>query len=192
MGVIIQKNENLYLIPVERIPLDISNWKIIVYTNPGEQYYIPGLMIYIDNQVFFIHELTIKDIKIINEENRKESYVYNYMMSSLICKTCGGTGIIDWLEKITKSNQRRGITTEINDFKFKRDNSSYINMLDWHGKLIYSSIPELKIGDEICHSCHGCGIQLYGANHCGHTTIDEISKLKGIEYSYNKYTHMEE
>lgn len=175
MGLILQKNEISKLIPIEREPIDITNWKMISHKKPGPIKFPTGITIYVDERVFFIYEITLKEfIKIIRAKS-KASYQFSYVMSSLRCCRCGGTGIIDWVEKITRSNQNQQLNLQPLNVDFKRDDdSSKLHILDYYGNVALTSSPKLKLGDEICYECYGCGIRLNNFNYRGITTFDDL------------------
>jgi len=161
MGRIIQTSELPDLIPEERKPLRITQWKFLI---PHE--ILTRLEVCTGYSVFTIENMTLEDFNKINAANEDARYAFSYSRSALICTRCGGTGIVDWIDKATTGSERVTIF-KLNDvLKYVRKKNGPIHVLKslTDDSLIYTSSPHKKIGEEYCDECNGCGIKLQSFN----------------------------
>ena len=153
MGIIVQKERGVDIIKDERKPLYVTNWRIIEPFNEG-------MMVYINDSVFFVHGLTLEELNDINQNNKRVCYWFEYKMASLRCEKCGGTGKVDWVDKATRGKEQSGLTRSNVKVKYVRDRKGIITVLDHYGREAFSSVSKIKTGDEHCYECHGCGIHM--------------------------------
>ena len=165
MGRIIQKSKAKDLIPEEKKPLRITQWKFI---KPDR----PGLEVCMGYHVYFIKDMTMRLFHQLNAANMELEYEFKYLRSALICERCAGKGIIDWVDKaISKVDEMPSVY--LNDvLKYIRNKKGPVNILEcYDGKETYTSSPTKRKGENFCPDCFGCGIRLQHISHSKTTRI---------------------
>lgn len=154
MARIIQKSKARDLIPEEKKPLHITQWKFI---KPDR----PGLEVCTGYSVYLIKDMAPRIFHQLNAANMELEYEFKYLRSSLICDRCFGKGTIDWIEKATPKSKELG-SIFLNDvLKYVRNKKGPVNILEcYDGVLTYTSTPRKKRGSDFCPDCFGCGIRL--------------------------------
>ena len=158
MGRIIQASLNYKeLIPLERKALNITQWQYIECNPPNVELCVAG-------SVFHIENITIEEINRINHNNESDEYVFKYKMAKLSCTKCGGTGIIDWIDKATKSNSKPKALATMP--RYIRNRKGVVTVLKgWNDVETYVSSPKIRLGEELCYECYGCGLKLSAEVH---------------------------
>lgn len=153
MGRIIQLQDTKALIPLEKRPLKINHWQFIEVINSD-------VKICLNESVFLIKDITLDDVNKINHENKDSKHFFNFEMAKLACPRCGGTGIIDWIDKATKTKAHppRGLRQRQNHIRDKKGKVTIFH--SWSGYRLYVSSPKMSLGDEVCYKCYGSGIKL--------------------------------
>ena len=147
----IQQLSQAILIPLEQKRLNITQWKAI---KPLDN----SIEIYINDSVFFIDGINVQILNEINAENKPAKFKYEFISSTLKCMKCNGTGIIDWVDKVTKVKEN--VNYSISTKRYIRDKKGQISILTSdHGDHILTSVPKKKLGEEYCSECYGCGIK---------------------------------
>lgn len=164
MGRIIQLQNSKALIPLERRPLKINHWQFIEVINFD-------VKICINGSVFLIKDITLDEINIINHENKDSKHFFTFEMAKLACPRCGGTGIIDWIDRATKTKAHppRVLRQKQNHVRDKKGKVTILH--GWSGYRLYVSSPKLRLGEEMCYECHGSGIKLDNL----YTIFDEVT-----------------
>jgi len=165
MSRIIQASKRKDLIRQEK-KVRITQWRFIKPTLPEGQGEF-GLEVCVGYDVYFIHNMSIWTFHKINHKNIDVIHVFEYVRSALICTRCGGTGIIDWIDKATPARKTNVIN--LNDvLKYVRNKKGIVNILSDFGDFItYTSTPAKRVGENFCPSCYGCGIRLSTLSHDG-------------------------
>jgi len=142
---------------IERNPIRVTNWRYIKPLIDLDEKEKGVFEICIDISVFTVYNITLEELDKLMSKNITEMYIFKYFKNTLICSKCGGTGIIDWIDKATKSKE--DVTSIAESFNYIR--GPVINKLTfWNDDILYTSTPRKKLGDEFCYECHGCGIKL--------------------------------
>jgi len=157
MSNLIQKSNRSNLIPIEKKSLRITQWKYVRPTH-SRNTNLEGLEVCIQYDVFFIYDMTLSQLNKINHKYRDAKYVYEYVRSALICSKCGGSGIVDWINKATP---REKCMINLRDvMNYVRNKKGPVTILtDYKGIITYVSTPNKRVGENFCSSCYGCGIK---------------------------------
>jgi len=140
-------------------PLKITQWKIIRIKNPED---MPGIEVLVDVRLWFIHNITLDVFNQINHTNSTSPFVYEYKNCGLICEQCSGNGIVDWINKVTPNEGAITIRDFNNSYKYIRNKRGPVKKITTlNGETIYKSTPKIRIGEEYCPACDGCGIRLH-------------------------------
>lgn len=170
MSRIIQTSNRKDLIRQEK-KVRTTQWKFIKpILKEGEDGF--GLEFCVGYDVYFVHNISLWTFHKINHENIDVSYEFKYVRSTLICARCGGTGIIDWINRATPARKSDNIF--LNDvLKYVRNKKGPVNILSDYGDAItYTSTPVKRIGENFCPDCYGCGIRLDQLLHEGSTIFN--------------------
>ena len=175
MSSLIQKSERSDLIPLEKKSLRITQWKYVSPTH-AHNTNLEGLEVCINYYIFFIYDMTLSQFNKINHEHRDIKYVYEYIRSAVICLRCGGSGIVDWVNRAT---QRENYMINLHDvINYVRNKKGPITILSDYGDTkTYISTPNKRVGENFCPDCYGCGIKLRPLCHVCHegTTVFDPS-----------------
>ena len=165
MSRIVQTSKRKDLIPQEKTPLRITQWKFITTG-------INGIEVCMGYSVFFIHDMDLNTFHKINSVYQDVEYAFEYLRSALICERCGGTGIVDWIGKAAPGGNKTSVIHLHNVLKCVRWKKGPVNKLvGFDDRIIYTSTPHKKIGEEYCTDCYGCGIKIKHFSHQGVTEI---------------------
>jgi len=154
--------------------IDLKNWRCIrsVEGTNSIQLYTQEFELY---EIFDTSLTEFLQVIQSNPDIEKEG---NYIMTSLLCNICGGTGVSDWISNIRKRPISDRSSVDVTDFKRDEKRVYYKNDYINDDKLVkiksYYSVayidPNLK-GIELCKSCRGTG-------------FFDISSLKKSELIY--------
>jgi len=155
MGTIKQLSQNENLILLESRAINITQWKAI---KPVES----GVEIYICDSVYLIKGMNIDLINEINAQNNSVNFSFEFLRSSLRCSKCGGTGIVDWIDKATRVKENVQYLPSTSIPRYIRDKKGSVNiwLSDVTGDSLFTSVPNKRIGEEYCSVCYGCGLRI--------------------------------
>ncbi len=158
MSRLIQTQTRPDLIPEEQKSLHITQWKFIIPRNNG-------IEVCVSYSVYFIFKMTLQMFNQINHEKVATYHAYDYLRSALICVRCGGTGIVDWIDKATTgkiiNNSVRNLDATTKYVRNKKGPVYVFHDYNNRNLKIYTSTPRKRIGDEYCDDCLGCSIKFH-------------------------------
>lgn len=151
MGRIFQKGESLYLTPKERKSLNVTQWRFI---SPRKG----ALEVCINYDVYSIFKISMTRFHEINSRNLTVKISYEFRRSTLMCSRCGGSGIVDWVDRALKGSIREMTGVEKN--RYIRHKGPIKILKNYLGRSMYISRQKLRKGEGLCPDCHGGGIQI--------------------------------
>ena len=178
MGRIYQLNPD-YTVPIhEQKSINTTQWRyIIVYEEPHPDHKPVGIEVCTKTEVHFIYDITLDTFNRINQHNESAEFKYEYKCTHIACRNCNGSGIIDWIDKATTGGKRHSVVDVLRGRKYTRNKEGLVNVYKadyWEQtRFMYSSTPKLKVGEEFCPQCLGCGIQMSAGNKFAETTFNQ-------------------
>lgn len=162
MGRIIQLSTEPTLLTDEKKTLRITQWKTLRLQTQEDVLFQAGIEVLVDIRVWFIHDITLEQFNHINHKNNTETFLFEYRRSSLICDACKGSGVVDWVTKVTTHNDGKISMADLTEStKYIRNKKGPVRrLITLRDETIYTSTPRLRRGEEYCPKCKGCGIRL--------------------------------
>jgi len=162
----------------EQKSINTTQWRYItVYEKPTSDHKAAGIDVCIKTEVYFIYDITLDTFNVINQHNESGEFKYEYKCTHIACRNCNGSGIIDWIDKATTGGKHHNVAEILGGRSYIRDKKGVVSLYrtDYWDKdrFMYSSTPKLKVGEEFCPRCLGCGITMSVGNKFAETTFNQ-------------------
>lgn len=173
MGILfieVVKSHGKDLFVTRKLKLNLKNWRFIRYNSRYDKVQIMDF----DCVVYDVYDVSVEELirasmlrnGTITSEGKAESFL-------LVCRTCKGSGLSDWV-----SNIRGGLTKIVyQPEKFMKDREVAYRISHASSQGYYSIARlDLKLkGIEHCKTCKGTGIHTFGG------TEDKILKYELVK-----------
>ena len=135
--------------------LNIYNWKTLKKNQDG-------VLVGVDFQVYQIKECDINEIHEANLKHKRYALEkrFRYVQNELSCTVCGGRGILDWIQNVTKPP-----VSPFGPDPYKRKPEGKIYLITTNkNQEIFLSSQHIPTGFEECKKCFGSGLHRIGYN----------------------------
>jgi len=112
--------------------------------------------------LYKVYDITMKEIITLakNPTDRmifKRIFSFGKKPNINVCKQCSGFGVLDWINKVAKSKNRKPNDEDYKNFKLEVIIEHYQKTTN---KLMYyTTMSKLRPGEEHCTACFGSGLQ---------------------------------
>ncbi len=155
--------------------LNVTQWRYITVYEEEDEHHQIGIDVCLKTRVHFIQDITLETFNDINHKNEAGQFEYEYKCTHIPCNKCCGKGVIDWIDKVVISDIKEPIDMHLGAINYTRNKQGPVNIYKsfFKSTVMYSSTPKLRVGEEFCPECFGCGIVMskskrYGETYFGH------------------------